>query len=331
MKFLKKQGVTVDDKTAQTKESKLKDMDVVYTKWDGKDEDGACHVTLSIVAIAKGKGLLVIYWASPRPRRARRTTRPSTRSWTASRRYNAPGRARLASSRHFTPLEAFYIFGSSEPSGLYPWPYALPFASRGTPALSSDVSSSVAASTSFSSSPGSRSGVPSRSRRSSGKSSRLRSAPPRARPPHRGRRARRAARPSISPARFVERLPHPLVDFVQLRVGFLEIRRGFLVHLRCVCTGSSSAAQSTHGVASRMVAAKSLREEAGKHARIMADRPGARQPALWTSDGEGSRARISGIAINVRAHPGCAVPHSPLRKSRMARSLTKTGLIFSNP
>jgi len=65
MKFLKKQGVTVDDKTAQTKETKLKDMDVVYTKWDGKDEDGACHVTLSIVAIAKGKGLLVIYWASP--------------------------------------------------------------------------------------------------------------------------------------------------------------------------------------------------------------------------------------------------------------------------
>jgi hypothetical protein len=65
VKFLEKQGVKVDEKSAETKESKLKDMDVVYTKWSGKDEDGPCHVTLSIVAIAKGKGLLVIYWASP--------------------------------------------------------------------------------------------------------------------------------------------------------------------------------------------------------------------------------------------------------------------------
>jgi hypothetical protein len=66
MAYLKKQGVTVKDDTAETKEAKLGDMDVVHTTWAGKDEDGACRVTLSIVAVSKGHGLLVIYWASPK-------------------------------------------------------------------------------------------------------------------------------------------------------------------------------------------------------------------------------------------------------------------------
>jgi hypothetical protein len=65
LEYLKKQGVTVDDSTAETEESKLGDMDVVYTNWAGKDEDGPCRVALSIVAVSKGKGLMVIYWASP--------------------------------------------------------------------------------------------------------------------------------------------------------------------------------------------------------------------------------------------------------------------------
>jgi hypothetical protein len=66
MAYLKKQGVTVDDETAVTKEGKLGEMDVVHTNWDGKDADGKCRVTLSIVAVSKGHGLLVIYWASPK-------------------------------------------------------------------------------------------------------------------------------------------------------------------------------------------------------------------------------------------------------------------------
>jgi hypothetical protein len=65
MEYLKKQGVTVDDSTAETEESKLGDMDVVYTNWAGKDEDGPCRVALSIVAVSKGKGLMILYWASP--------------------------------------------------------------------------------------------------------------------------------------------------------------------------------------------------------------------------------------------------------------------------
>ncbi|MGH8045908.1 MAG: hypothetical protein ACREKL_01560 [Chthoniobacterales bacterium] len=66
MAYLKKQGVTVDDDKAETTEAKLGDMAVVRTNWPGKDEDGPCRVTLSIVAVSKGKGLLVIYWASPK-------------------------------------------------------------------------------------------------------------------------------------------------------------------------------------------------------------------------------------------------------------------------
>ncbi len=65
MAYLKKQGVTVDDDTAETEESKLNDMDVVYTNWAGKDKEGPCRVALSIVAVAEGKGLMIIYWASP--------------------------------------------------------------------------------------------------------------------------------------------------------------------------------------------------------------------------------------------------------------------------
>jgi len=66
MAYLKKQGVTVDDEKSETSEGKLNGMAVVRTNWSGKDKDGPCRVTLSIVAVAQGKGLLVLYWASPK-------------------------------------------------------------------------------------------------------------------------------------------------------------------------------------------------------------------------------------------------------------------------
>lgn len=66
MAYLKKQGVTVDDEHSETTEAKLNGMDIVRTNWAGKDEQGDCRVTLSIVAVGEGKGLLVIYWASPK-------------------------------------------------------------------------------------------------------------------------------------------------------------------------------------------------------------------------------------------------------------------------
>lgn len=63
--YLKKKGVVVDTATAKQVEGKIAGFDVVDLSWDGKDEDGACKVSLSVFAITDDKGLLVIYWASP--------------------------------------------------------------------------------------------------------------------------------------------------------------------------------------------------------------------------------------------------------------------------
>ena len=63
--YLKKKGVVVDAATAKQAEGKIGDFDVVDLSWDGKDEDGACKVSLSVISITDEKGLLVIYWASP--------------------------------------------------------------------------------------------------------------------------------------------------------------------------------------------------------------------------------------------------------------------------
>jgi hypothetical protein len=40
-------------------------MDVVDISWDGKDSEGACRVSLSIVIVTAKKGLLLTYWGSP--------------------------------------------------------------------------------------------------------------------------------------------------------------------------------------------------------------------------------------------------------------------------
>jgi len=63
--YLKKKGVVVDAETAKQKEGKINGMDVVDLSWDGKDEDGACKVSLTVFSITDDKGLLIIYWASP--------------------------------------------------------------------------------------------------------------------------------------------------------------------------------------------------------------------------------------------------------------------------
>jgi hypothetical protein len=65
LKYLTKKGVTVDaDSTKQTS-TKVNGMDVVDVRWDGKDSDGACRVSLSIVIVTAKKGLLLTYWGSP--------------------------------------------------------------------------------------------------------------------------------------------------------------------------------------------------------------------------------------------------------------------------
>jgi hypothetical protein len=65
VKYLKSKGVTVTDSSMKQEDRKLGEMDVVDISWDGKDEDGPAKISLTIVAVTKSEGLLVIYWASP--------------------------------------------------------------------------------------------------------------------------------------------------------------------------------------------------------------------------------------------------------------------------
>ena len=65
VKYLKSKGVTVTESSMKQEEGKLGEMDVVDISWDGKDEDGPAKISLTIVAVTKSEGLLVIYWASP--------------------------------------------------------------------------------------------------------------------------------------------------------------------------------------------------------------------------------------------------------------------------
>ena len=64
-KYLTSKGVTVTEDSRKQRERKLGQMDVVDIFWDGKGEKGAMKVSLSIVAVTKTQGLLVISWALP--------------------------------------------------------------------------------------------------------------------------------------------------------------------------------------------------------------------------------------------------------------------------
>jgi hypothetical protein len=65
LSYLKKKGVEVDQSTAKQKQAKLNGMDVVDVDWRGKDSEGDCIVSLTVVVASGTKGLLVTYWASP--------------------------------------------------------------------------------------------------------------------------------------------------------------------------------------------------------------------------------------------------------------------------
>jgi hypothetical protein len=65
LKYLTKKGVTVDCDSVKQTNAKANGMDVVDVSWQGKDSDGACEVSLSIVVVTAKKGLLLTYWGSP--------------------------------------------------------------------------------------------------------------------------------------------------------------------------------------------------------------------------------------------------------------------------
>jgi hypothetical protein len=65
LSYLKKKGVEVDQSTAKQTEGKLNGMDVVDVSWRGKDSEGDCNISLTVVVASSSKGLLLTYWASP--------------------------------------------------------------------------------------------------------------------------------------------------------------------------------------------------------------------------------------------------------------------------
>jgi hypothetical protein len=65
LSYLKKKGVEVDQSTAKQTQAKLNGMDVIDVDWKGKDSEGDCIVSLSVVVVSGTKGLLLTYWASP--------------------------------------------------------------------------------------------------------------------------------------------------------------------------------------------------------------------------------------------------------------------------
>ena len=65
LSYLKKKGVEVDQSTAKQSQAKLNGMDVIDVDWRGKDSEGDCIVSLTVVVVTGSKGLLLTYWASP--------------------------------------------------------------------------------------------------------------------------------------------------------------------------------------------------------------------------------------------------------------------------
>ena len=65
LSYLKKKGVEVDQSTAKQTKAKLNGMDVVDVSWRGKDSEGDCNISLTVVVVTGNKGLLLTYWASP--------------------------------------------------------------------------------------------------------------------------------------------------------------------------------------------------------------------------------------------------------------------------
>jgi hypothetical protein len=65
LSYLKKKGVEVDQSTAKQSQAKLNGMDVIDVDWRGKDSEGDCIVSLTVVVVTGNKGLLLTYWASP--------------------------------------------------------------------------------------------------------------------------------------------------------------------------------------------------------------------------------------------------------------------------
>ena len=65
IKFLSKQGVTIDKSTQQSQETNINGIPATLLHWKGKDKDGPTAVTLGIFGVTDNLILLMTAWSSP--------------------------------------------------------------------------------------------------------------------------------------------------------------------------------------------------------------------------------------------------------------------------
>ncbi len=63
--WLKSKDVVIDESTQVKEPFSVNGLDGVQVKWNGKDEDGPTHVSLTLLQVTDTKGLILTYWASP--------------------------------------------------------------------------------------------------------------------------------------------------------------------------------------------------------------------------------------------------------------------------
>lgn len=64
VKYLKDQGVSVDDKSAKQTEAKLNDMPMFAIDWSGTDKDGPVSIGLAAITINENTNLVATYWGT---------------------------------------------------------------------------------------------------------------------------------------------------------------------------------------------------------------------------------------------------------------------------
>jgi hypothetical protein len=63
--WLKSKSVEIDQSTQVKEPFSINGLEGIQVKWNGKDEDGPAHISLTLLQVTETKGLILTYWASP--------------------------------------------------------------------------------------------------------------------------------------------------------------------------------------------------------------------------------------------------------------------------
>src|SRR5262245_17886452 len=66
IQYLADEGVTVDTDSESKAPFEINGMKGMEVAWKGKDNDGAVSISLSVIAVAPDKILLLTYWSTPK-------------------------------------------------------------------------------------------------------------------------------------------------------------------------------------------------------------------------------------------------------------------------